>query len=258
MWRYLNEAFWVRPEIAGLGRIPLNALGLLGFAILGFGHEAFWFIGAGLEAAFLTALVTNERFRALADARGREPADLEAAEQHASVLAALSEAAKTRHQKLLKQIESTLRSYRKSDIGNVLEETNRAALDQLAELHLRLLSAQQNLHDLHASTDEAALHREIELVRRELGYEKITATLRESKQATLAILEKRRANLSRREDSLAEIEGDLDRIEAQVGLARENAAMSNKPEAVSANIELATHLLDDTSWSPLSSEEQSQ
>jgi hypothetical protein len=86
-------------------------------------------------------------------------------------------------------------------------------------------------------------------VRRELGYEKITPTLRTSKQATLNILEKRLANLERRGQSLAEIEGDLERIEAQVELARENAAMGSQPETVSANIQLASRMLDETTWS---------
>ena len=68
MWRYFQEAFWARPQIPGLGRVPVNALLFAGFGILGFGHEAFWFMGAGLEAAYLAALVTNERFRAWVDA----------------------------------------------------------------------------------------------------------------------------------------------------------------------------------------------
>jgi hypothetical protein len=249
MWRYLSRAFWARPELPGVGRIPWNAVALAGFGILGFGHEAFWFLGAALEAAYLAALVSNARFRAVIDAADRAPEIEDADNRRKAALDGLSESRRDRHAALLREIEDTLRRYRKSDVGDVLAETNRAALEQLAELHMRLLAAQQGLDDLHAATDESALRREIDLVKKELGYEKITAALRESKKATLAILEKRLANLTRREESLAEIEGDLDRIEAQVSLARENAAMSDQPEAVSANIELASHLLDDTTWS---------
>lgn len=138
----------------------------------------------------------------------------------------------------------------------MLVETNRAALDQLSLFHLKLLGAEQSLDDLRASTKEETLRKEIAQVRRELGYEKITPTLRTSKQATLNPLEKRLANLERRGQSLAEIEGDLERIEAQVELARENAAMGSQPETVSANIRLASRLLDETTWSSNDSQTQ--
>lgn len=249
MWRYLQEAFWARPQIPGLGRVPVNALLLAGFGILGFGHEAFWFMGAGLETAYLAALVTNERFRAWADAVRLETAATPESSESQAILPTLSKARQDRHRKVQAAIEETFRYYRKSDVGEVLAETNRAALDQLSLFHLKLLAAEQSLDDLRASTNEERLQNEIAQVRRELGYEKITHTLRTSKQATLNILEKRLANLERRGQSLAEIEGDLERIEAQVELARENAAMGSQPETVSANIQLASRMLDETTWS---------
>ena len=256
MWRYFQKAFWARPQIPGLGRVPVNALLLAGFGILGFGHEAFWFMGAGLEAAYLAALVTNERFRAWVDAVHLETAATPESSESQAILPTLSKARQDRHRKVQSTIEETFRYYRKSDVGEVLVETNRAALDQLSLFHLKLLAAEQGLDDLRESTKEETLRKEIAQVRRELGYEKITPTLRTSKQATLNILEKRLANLERRGQSLAEIEGDLERIEAQVELARENAAMGSQPETVSANIRLASRLLDETTWS--SSDSQTQ
>jgi hypothetical protein len=248
VWRYLKKAFWARPEVSGLGRVPVNALLLAGFGILGFGHEAFWFMGAGLEAAYLAALVTNQRFRAWVDSLQLEAAAPGSFERQA-ILLTLSRARQDRHQKVHSTIEETFAYYCKSDVGEVLAETNRAALDQLSLFHLKLLAAEQSLDDLRASTNEKTLRNEIAYLRRELGSEKITPTLRISKEATLNILEKRLANLERRGQSLAEIEGDLQRIEAQVELARENAAMGSQPETVSANIQLASRMLDETSWS---------
>src|SRR5262245_62693392 len=68
MLRYLKAAFFVRPQISGLGRLPVNVLAAACLAILGFGHPAFWLLGLGLETAFLAALSTNRRFQALVDA----------------------------------------------------------------------------------------------------------------------------------------------------------------------------------------------
>ena len=45
MFRYLKAAFWAAPEVAGLGRLPVNLLLLAGFAILGFGVVIFTFFG---------------------------------------------------------------------------------------------------------------------------------------------------------------------------------------------------------------------
>jgi hypothetical protein len=60
--------------------------------------------------------------------------------------------------------------------------------------------------------------------------------------ATLAILKERIVNVRRRQESLAEIESDLTRIEAQVDLMVENATIQGKPQTISTDIELATNL----------------
>ncbi len=51
-------------------------------------------------------------------------------------------------------------------------------------------------------------------------------------------------NLQRREQSLAEIDSDLTRIEAEVALAVENATLRGQPQAVSSNIDLVSQSLD--------------
>jgi hypothetical protein len=68
--------------------------------------------------------------------------------------------------------------------------------------------------------------------------------LHESKSATLEILRKRLDNLQHGAQSLNEVESDLQRIEAQIDLAREQALHQERPPAISLNIDLATQLLD--------------
>lgn len=242
MWRYLKAAFWARPELAGIGGVPWNVLALGGFVILGFGHEAFWLVGAGLEAAYLASLVSSGRFRNWVDAVAAPPPP-ETRPESMAIYESLTPPRRERHDALRAKVGSTLGLYRRSSTEEMLTETNSDALEKLASLHLKLLEAQQNLESMRSNPD--SLTREIELVRRELSSEKITPALRESKQATLEILEKRLLNLTRREQSLQELESDLDRIEAQIDLAFENAGMSGQPEAISANIQLVSHLLDD-------------
>jgi hypothetical protein len=97
---------------------------------------------------------------------------------------------------------------------------------------------------LHAS--EADLKRRIAELDKELaaGNEE-PSPLRQSEAATLKILRQRLANLERSEQTLKQIDSDLMRIEAQVYLAFESAALQGGGEAVAANLELAREVLDD-------------
>ncbi len=109
-------------------------------------------------------------------------------------------------------------------------------------MYVRLLTAQRNISTMAADASEKALQTQIDQIRKECAGN-IPATLRESKQATLNILTQRLNNLRRRSESLAEIESDLTRIEAQIDLALEDASLKGKPTAISGNIDLVSHLL---------------
>jgi hypothetical protein len=59
----------------------------------------------------------------------------------------------------------------------------------------------------------------------------------------LDILKRRFANVQRREQSLEEVESDLTRVESQVDLILDNAAMQGKPQTISTDLELASDLV---------------
>ena len=75
----------------------------------------------------------------------------------------------------------------------------------------------------------------------------MSASLRESKQATLELTQKRIANARRRAGTLAEIGSDLARIEAQVDLALEDAGLEGKPAVVTSNLNLLNQILESNS-----------
>src|SRR5262249_32257884 len=70
-----------------------------------------------------------------------------------------------------------------------------------------------------------------------------TPALRQSKTATVDILKRRLANIQRREQSLEEVESDLTRVESQVDLILDNAAMQGKPQTISSDLQLASNLV---------------
>ncbi len=247
MLRYIKEAFWARPELSGFGRVPWNALAVAGVAILGFGEHAIWLGGAALETMYLYMLSTNPRFQNWVDA-------IEAAKTRTiaqPVPKMLDNASRERLASIAEKRARVEQLYRDSAEEDFLFDSNREALRKLEEIFERLLVARRNLLE-HSSANEADLRAKIAAGERELASGSGSESLRESREATLAILKQRLRNLQRREESLAEIESDLTRIEAQFDLAIDDATLKGRPAAISANIDLVSHLLDDALLDPSS------
>src|SRR5262249_49367071 len=108
---------------------------------------------------------------------------------------------------------------------------------------LKLLIAR--FHLLTAGTEDTpqSLEQKIASLEGELQGPKESQALRQSKAATLDILKRRLANIQRRGQSLEEVESDLTRVESQVDLILDNAAMQGKPQTISTDIELASDLV---------------
>lgn len=246
MFRYLKAAFWAAPDVPGLGRLPVNALALAGMGILGVGHPGFWLAGLGLEAAYLFGLATNHRFQRLVDARDRSVEELSADAQRKSVVAKLIPPSHERLQRLEARCARILQLHADAQAEEFVIEGNRQALQKLSFLYLKLLIARQNIQAEDTADVVARLRYQTAALEKELGYDKLSPSLRESKEATLRILQQRLAALERREQTLAEIDSDLTRIEAQVDLALDQAAIRGKTETITANIDLVSQLLDDS------------
>lgn len=244
MFRYLKAAFWAAPDTAGLGRIPWNAVAVTGFLILGFGHPGFWMLGMALEATYLYALAMNDRFRRLVDAGAMQEVAGTVEEQRIALVQKLIPPAQHHLGKLEAKCERVLALTQESQAGEFLVDNNRDALAQLRWLYLKLLLARQNLQSAEANSPARDLRTQMERIERDLGSQKITPSLRESKEATRQLLIQRLHALDRREQTLQEIESDLARIEAQVDLALDQAEIRGKPETISANIGLVSQLLD--------------
>ena len=253
MLRYLNEAFWARPQLAGIGRVPWNALAVAGAAILGFGEHAVWLAALGLETVYLYALATNSRFQNWVDGKDLERLAADSDQSRRKLLEALNEAQRKRLQELETRCGKVDQLYRASQSEDYLYDSNREAMQRLTWLYLRLLVAQRNLQLVDVTSRRADLDRQAAAVEADLARSDLSPALRDSKKATLAILHQRVRNLQRRNESLAEIESDLTRIEQQIDLAVEDATLKERPTAISANIDLVSHLLEgeDAEFAPL-------
>jgi len=245
MGRYLKAAFLATLHLPLLGNIPVNLFAFVGCMILGFGHPGFWLLGLGLETAYLFSLATNPRFRRAIDTQV-EMKNLQGAEvKRRNLIEKLNSAARKKLEAAeakSRQILQTLRDHEAEEyvvLGNV------EALNKLIWVYIKLLFARTILESAgSASATDSALQTQLESLQREVSDEGIPITVRQSKLATLEILEKRLENVARRRHSWREIESDLERIEAQLDLGLENAAIRDREHAVDFDLDLASHLMD--------------
>jgi len=243
VWRYLKSAFLVGVEVPALGRLPVNALAAAGFFILGFGHPSFWFLGLAAEAVIVPTLAFNKRFQNIVDAEDRQIASGDSQAKRASLVQLLPAEDRRRLAALERKCDKVIEVYRNAQAEDYLIDMNRDALENLKWIYLKLMIARYHL--MTAGTDDTpeALARKVETLEADLKNSQDTPALRQSRAATLDILKRRLANIQRREESFQEVESDLTRVESQVDLILDNAAMQGKPQTISTDIELASDLV---------------
>lgn len=243
MLEYLKRAFWLGPVVPGLGRLPVNALATLGFGILGFGHPAFWLLGAGLEAAYLASVATHPRFQRLIKAERRRAGSAEAEQGRQALTARLAPPARQRLAAIEQKRDRILQLAGEAQAGEFEVESQRDALDRLTWIYLKLLVARYYLESSRFQASEADLKRQIADLEREVAAGGASAALRDSQAARLRLLRQRLGNLEVGGQTLKQVDSDLARIEAQVDLALENATLRGGGAAVTANLELASQAL---------------
>jgi hypothetical protein len=238
--RYLFHAFFARPDIPLL-RLPWNAIGVVAAAVAGFWDPSIWGVATAGELIYLFTLASNGGFQQSVDTRRIEEQRGDTDEARNDLRRNIGGAARRRYEKLeeKRQRLEQLGEVDRSD--DLFYESNRDALRKLTWLFLNLLVAQRNLI-IAPESDQRDLQKQIASVERELAGA-ATDSLRSSKEATLRLLRERLDNVQHRQTYLAEIEADLARIETQFDVALEEASLRGRPAAISANIELTSHLL---------------
>jgi hypothetical protein len=238
--RYLWHAFFARPDIPLL-RLPWNAIGIIGAAVAGFWDPAIWGVATAGELIYLFTLASNSGFQQSIDYRRIQEQRGDTDDARYALKKSIGGAARRRYEKLEEKrtrLEKLSEQHKSDDL---FYESNRDALRKLTWLFLNLLVAQRNLV-IAPESDERDLQKQIAAVERELAAA-TSDSLRGSKQATLRLLRARLDNVQHRQTSLAEVEADLARIETQFDVALEEASMRGAPTAISANVELTSHLL---------------
>ncbi len=248
-WAYVKAAFKRRVRIPGLGWVPFNYLGLLFFGVLGAASQnpGFWFMGGALEIAYLSALAGNGRFQKLVEGEAllkEQPSGRPSIQQAVNFLTPPSA---ERYRRIFEQCRLILGLSPARGGAATLDEPRAEGLNQLLFLFVRLLSSREMLLATLSQVDKAVLEGDVERLKQKLAAAAPESALARSVQATLEIEVKRLENLARAKSNLEVIDAELERIEQQVRLIREESAVSGGPEVLSARLDAVSTTLSETS-----------
>jgi hypothetical protein len=248
-WEYVKAAFRRRARVPLLGFVPYNYLALFAFGVLGAASQnpGFWFMGGALEIAYLTALAGNSRFQKLVEGEALlkdRPGGRPSIQQAVNFLTPPSA---ERYRRIFEQCRLILGINTPSAPAGALEEPRAESLNQLLFLFVRLLSSREILVATLSSVDRKTLEADVERLKQKLAAAEKDGPLARSVQATLDIESKRLENLARAKSSLDVIDAELERIEQQVRLIREESAVSGGPEVLSARLDAVSTTLTETS-----------
>ncbi len=252
---FLKAAWRFRPKVPGLGRMPLQGLGLWAFGVLGLLNPGFWLLGLALQLAFLFGLASQERFQKLVAAQRLQANQQGYESKILNAVARLTPTAQERYRKLLAQSRRVLGIAETLDEDQLLSvrDVRAGSLNQLLWIFLRLLATREVLMENLSRVDRRTLEAEIAKLKTRVEAEQAKApdattesALLRSLRGTLEIQQKRLDNFDRAQQNQQVIDAELERIEQQVMLIREETAVGGKAEVLSNRLDAVTGTLSET------------
>lgn len=247
-WTYIKAAFNVRWPVPGLGGIPINWLALLGIAVAGFFvHPALWLLGAGLDFGFVMVLAHNVRFQRLVNAGQVAKEDIDFSVRISQQLQSLPSLARKRYADLearCKQIYSMTEAL----APGAMSAVQVGGLKKLLWIFLRLLLSRETILEQARTTNRDDLMDEVKKSEEQLTQlsDPAKERLRKSVESTLEILKKRLSNLDESRNALEFIDAELKRIEHQVELIAQEAAIAKDGGHLSTKIDTIAGTLSET------------
>ena len=246
---FVSAAFNARPF--GMFVAP-NWIGLAAVGLLGLAEPGVWVLGAGLELGYLLLLATNARFqRAVTAQVGPAPEADEWTARIGRALLDLGEVDRRRYQAVAERCRSILdlQARHSTTPGIPLEEPHEG-LARLTWMYLRLLQARQAIAKVQTEgRSPSELSQSLADVERRLASPDLGEELRRSLDGQAEILRQRIEHRAEASRQATFIDSELARIEQQVELIREQAALSTDPAILSRRIdEIAASLGGTSQW----------
>jgi hypothetical protein len=234
MWDYIRAAFNARPF--GMF-VPPNWIGLGAFGLLGVVHPGFWVLGAGLELGYLSVLSTNRRFQRAIAAGQQSESRGEWEQRTASLLARVDEADRRAYNLLSTRCRAILDDLHHSGHVSHGLDTTSEGLGRLLWMYLRLLLARQAIRRVLSEAERSRVDARLATVDAQINAAETSDEVRRSLSSQADILRQRLAQQTEAKGKLAYIDAELTRIQEQVELIREQAALTTDPEVLSQRID---------------------
>jgi hypothetical protein len=243
LFDYVRAAFNARPF--GMFVAP-NWVGVAAFGLLGFLNPGFWLLGAGLELGYLTVLSTNGRFQRAVNAADQSGSDQDWQRKISDLLQSLGEGDRRRYNALAARCHGILEQQAQG--GGAALDAQSAGLGRLLWMYLRLLVARTAIERVlgDASRSEP-LDRRLKELEAQVDAPNINDDLRRSLNSQLDILRQRIAQQADAKEKIQFLDAEIIRIQEQVELIREQAALSTDPERLSERIDQIAATLGGTS-----------
>ncbi|MBF0408239.1 MAG: hypothetical protein HQM10_12850 [Candidatus Riflebacteria bacterium] len=249
---YISEAYNAKYVVPGLGSMPINKMILAIFFVMGIANVGFWFIGAAMEVLYLWMMATSPNFQSYVRGRNyKEKAKPDINQKLAKMVALLDDASNNKLKALnfnLSEI-GRLMDFDSDQTADFMRETKLQSLNQLSVVFLRLLVSRKLIKESLQMTNTRDIKMEMADLKRQLENGSPSETLKRSLLSNLEIQEKRLENFTKADENLKIIELELDRIENQVQLIREQIAMNRTPEGLSSSIDrIGTTMAETEAW----------
>ena len=229
--RRLWAAFTARP--LGMPIPPnfffLGAMGLLG----AFLSPGFWFLGAGLELAYLIGLSSSDRFRAAIEAQAARG---NPAERRYFTLFDTLESGRRERQRALEGRGKEIVALLDAD---PLMRPYADSIEQLVWLHLRMLGASQTISQVLvvARAERERLQAQEEGIDARLSESDLDPELRRSLEQQKQVIDARQAAHDQAALRAERIDAELARIDQQVSLIREQALLAGDEKRIGSSLD---------------------
>lgn len=245
---YVGAAFNYKVPTPGLGGIPVNYL----YLALGAGLSvAAWplsmFFAAG-ELAYLFGLASNPRFQKAIKARLKYAAGQDNEETIHDESRRLSyyggdfREFGTRCENIITIARQVLGPNASDMLATY--ETN---LRQLRSMYVRLLRMREAMEAHFDETADERIQEQIDDIHLKIEDPNQPAVTRASEQRTLEILEKRLETHRQIRDQLLAIKAQATEMDTRLDLIHDQVLLSRSPEALSANVQVASDVMEQQS-----------
>ncbi|MCE5230872.1 hypothetical protein LLG95_14945 [bacterium] len=246
-WDYVKAAFGWPVKLPLMGAMPLNKLILGGFAILGFGHPAFWLLGLAYETAYLVWLPGNPRFQRLVQATMAGQVEEQWEEREGQILARLTRDAQLRYKQLADRCQQILRAGESAASAMAgMDQLKAGDLNHMLWIFLNLLLTRQRIRENLDKTLQEDLQGEIDKIKQKLAREKPESAVAKSLGGTLEIQQRRLDNQAKASEGLRVTEAELYRIEKQIALIQEEIGVCKDPQVLSTRLDGVVKSLQET------------